>query len=103
MGAAVGGGVIAELGVGDEPFGKRDEEFVTHSHEIEAPTHTTSKREGSNRPNLQPVSVLPVVVLKNYSSGGKEEVMGVFAKWAAALVEGKVRTVSICERKLTAK
>jgi hypothetical protein len=41
---------------------------------------------------------LPVVVLKNYSTGGKEEVMGVFAKWAAALVEGKVRTVNICER-----
>jgi hypothetical protein len=98
MGAAVGGGVIAELGVGDEPFGKRDEELVTHSHEIEAPTPTTSKREGSIRSGLQAVSILPVVVLKNYSTGGKEEVMGVFAKWAAALVEGKVRTVNICER-----
>jgi len=98
MGAAVGGGVIAELGVGDEPFGKRDEELVIHSHKIESPTPTTSKREGSNRPDLQAVSILPVVVLTNYSTGGKEEVMGVFAKWAAALVEGKVRTVSICER-----
>jgi hypothetical protein len=103
MGAAVGGGVIAELGVGDEPFGERDEELVTHSHEIEAPTPTTSKQEGSNRPDLRAVSISPVVVLKNYSIGGKEEVMGVFAKWAAALVEGKVRIVSICERKLTAK
>ena len=103
MGAAAGGGVIAELGVGDEPFGKRDEELVTHSREIEAPTPTTSKREGSNRPDLQAVSILPVVVLKNYSTGGKEEVMGVFAKWAATLVEGKVRTASICKRKLTAK
>lgn len=103
MGAVVGGGVIAELGVGDEPFEKRDEELVTHSHGIEAPTPTTSKREGSNRPDLQAVSILPVVVLKNYSTGGKEEVTGVFAKWAAALVEGKVRTVSVCERKLTSK
>jgi hypothetical protein len=103
MGAAVGGGVIAELGVGDEPFGERDEELATHSHEIEAPTPTTSKQEGNNRPDLQAVSISPVVVLKNYSIGGKEEVMGVFAKWAAALVEGKVRIVSICERKLTAK
>ena len=103
MGAAVGGGVIAELGVGDEPFGKRDEELVTHSHEIEAPTPTASKGEGSIRPGLQAVSISPVVVLKNYSTGGKEEVMGVFAKWAAALVEGKVRTVGICKRKLTGK
>ena len=101
MGAAVGGGVIAELGVGDEPFGKYDEELVTHSHEIEAPTPTASKREGVDRPGLQALSTLPVVVLKNYSTGGKEEVMDVFAKWAAALVEGKVRMVSICERKLT--
>ena len=103
MGAAVGGGVIAELGVGDEPFGERDEELVTHSHMIEAPNPTTSKREGNNKPDLQAVSILPVVVLKNYSTGGKEEVMGVFAKWAAALVESKVRTMSICERKLTAE
>jgi hypothetical protein len=103
MGAAAGGGVIAELGVGDEPFGKHDEELVTHSREIEAPTPTTLKQEGSNRLDLEAVNILPVVVLKNYSTGGKEEVMGVFAKWAAALVEGKVRTVSICERKLTAK
>lgn len=103
MGAAVGGGVIAELGIGDEPFGKRDEELVAHSHGIEAPTPASSKREGSNRPDLQAVSISPVVVLKNYSTGGKEEVMGVFAKWAAALVEGKVRTVSMCGRKLITK
>jgi hypothetical protein len=98
MGAAVGGGVIAELGVGDEPFEKRDEDLLTYSHEIEAPTPTPSKREGSKTPDVQEVSILPVVVLKNYSTGGKEEVMGVFAKWAAALVEGKVRLEFICAR-----
>jgi hypothetical protein len=85
MGAIAGGGVIAELGVGDEPFGERDEDLVIH--ETEAPTPTTSKREGSKTPDLQ----APIVVLKNYTTGGKEEVMGVFAKWAAALVEGQVR------------
>ncbi len=100
MGAAVGGGVIAELGIGDEPFEKHDEELVTHSHEIEAPAPASSKREESKTPDFQAVSILPVVVLKNYSTGGKEEVMGVFAKWAAALVEGKVRPVFICARKL---
>jgi hypothetical protein len=87
MGATVGGGVIAELGVGDEPFREHDEELVTHSHETEASTPTTPKREGSKTPDLQ----APIVVLKNYSTGGKEEVMGVFAKWAATLVEGHVR------------
>jgi hypothetical protein len=91
MGAAVGGGVIAELGVGDEPFGERDEELVTHPHETDAPAPTTSKREGSNSPDLQAVSILPIIALKNYTTGGKEDVMGVFAKWAAALVEGQVR------------
>jgi hypothetical protein len=91
MGSIVGGGVIAELGVGDEPFGEHDEELVTHPHETEAPTLTVSKREGSKTPDLQAVSILPIVALKNYTTGGKEEVMGVFAKWAAALVEGQVR------------
>ncbi len=85
-------------GVWHEPFEKRDEELVTYSHEIEAPTPTPSKREGSKTPDVQEVSILPVVVLKNYSTGGKEEVMGVFAKWAAALVEGKVRLEVICAR-----
>ena len=85
MGPIVGGGIIAELGVGDEPFGERDEEFVIHDTEV--PTPTTSKREGSNAPDLQ----APIVVLNKYTTGEKEEVMGVFAKWAATLVEGKVR------------
>jgi hypothetical protein len=89
MGAAVGGGVIAELGVGDEPFREHDEELVTHSHETEVPTPTAPKREGSETLCLQ----APIVVLENYSTGGKEEVMGVFAKWAAALVEAHVRLV----------
>ena len=85
MDPIVGGGVIAELGVGDEPFGERDEELVIHDTEV--PTPTTSKREGSKTPDLQ----APIVVLKNYTTGSREEVMGVFTKWAAALVEGKVR------------
>jgi hypothetical protein len=84
MGSTVGGGVIAELGVGDEPFGERDEDLVIHDAEV---SPTTSKRERSKTPDLQ----TPIVVLKKYTTGGKEEVMGVFAKWAATLVEGKVR------------
>jgi hypothetical protein len=103
MGAIVGGSVIAELGVGDEPFGVHDEELVTHPHKAEAPTLTTSKREGSKTSDLQTGKILPIVALKNYTAGSKEDVMGVFAKWAAALVEGQVRLSCICEGKPTAK
>lgn len=92
MGAVVGGGAIAELGVGDEPFRVHDEDLVTHEHETDVPTPPTSKREGSGTPNLHAVSTLPIVVLQNYTAGGKEDVMDVFAKWAATLVEGQVRT-----------
>ncbi|KAH9997539.1 exonuclease [Russula vinacea] len=93
-----------ELGVGDEPFREHDEELVTHSHETEVPTPTAPKREGSETLCLQ----APIVVLENYSTGGKEEVMGVFAKWAAALVEAHIAHVIVIshnreESKLFAK
>ena len=105
MGPIMGGGAIAELGVGDEPFLEYDEDSVIHSHDTEVTTLPKSNREGRATLDLQAVSTLPIVVLKNYTVGGKEEVMDVFAKWAAALVEGQVRPVPrvICERKLTAK
>jgi hypothetical protein len=92
MGAIVGGGAIAELGVGDERFRVHDEDLVTHRHETDVPTPPTSKWEGSGTPDLDAVSILPIVVLQNYTTGGKEDVMDVFAKWAATLVEGQVRT-----------
>ena len=92
MGAIVGGGAIAELGVGDEPFRVHDEDFVTHEHDTNLPTPPTSKPEGGGTPDLHAVSTLPIVVLQNYTTGGKEDVMDIFAKWAATLVEGQVRT-----------
>jgi hypothetical protein len=91
MDPIVGGSVIAELGVGDEPFRERDEDLVTHSHGPGALSPPTSKREGRSTPDIHAVHTLPTVVLKNYTTGGKEEVMDDFAKWAATLVEGQVR------------
>lgn len=91
MGAIVGGGAIAELGVGDEPFMVYDEDPVTCSYMADEPTPPTSKREEKGTPDLHVVSTLPTVVLRNYTAGGKEDVMDVFAKWVAALVEGQVR------------
>lgn len=85
MGSIAGGGVIAELGVGDEPFNERDEDFVIYSPKTEAPT----AKRGHDPSGL--VNTLPIVVLKNYTANGKEEVIGVFAKWAASLVEEQVR------------
>jgi hypothetical protein len=91
VGAVVGGGALAELGVGDEPFRKHDEDLVTHSDKTDVSTRPPSKREGRGTPNFHAVNTLPIVVLKNYTAGGKEDVMDVFAKWAAVLVEGQVR------------
>lgn len=88
MGPIAGGGVIAELGVGDEPFNERDEDFVIYSPKTEVPT---AKRGGYDPSGPVAVNTLPIVVLKNYTANGKEEVMGVFARWAAALVEEQVR------------
>jgi hypothetical protein len=88
MGPIAGGGVMAELGVGDEPFNERDEDFVIYSPKTEGPT---AKRGGHDPSGPEAVNTLPIVVLKNYTSNGKEEVMGVFARRAAALVEGQVR------------
>jgi hypothetical protein len=100
MGATAGGGILAELGVGDEPFREHDKDPVGYPHETDVPTPPT-KREGNGTLDLQAVSTLPTVVLRNYTAGGKEDVMDVFAKWATALVEGQVRPRFICERKLT--
>lgn len=91
MGAVAGGGVIAELGVGDEPFNERDEDFVIYSPKTEAPT----AKRGYDLSGLKAVNTLPIVVLKNYTANGKEEVMGVFAKWAAALVEEQAAHVIV--------
>ena len=88
LGAIAGGGLIAELGVGDEPFGERDEDLVSHTDETNVSNLPEGKWEDKDSPDLQATSALPIVVLKNYTAGGKEEVMDVFAKWAAALIEG---------------
>lgn len=90
MGPILGGGVIAELGVGEEPFNERDQDFVNYSPKTEL---ATEKRASYDPSGPKAMDTLPIVVLKNYTANGKEEVMGVFAKWAAALVEEQVRTL----------
>jgi RNA12 protein len=91
LGAIAGGGIIAELGVGDEPFREHDEDLVSHTDETNVSSFPKARREDKGSPDHQATSVLPIVVLKNYTAGGKEELMDVFAKWAAALIEGQVR------------
>ena len=88
MGPIAGGGVIAELGIGEEPFNERDEDLVIYSPKTEV---STAKRGSYDPSSPEAVNTLPIVVLKNYTANGKEEVMDVFARWAAALVEEQVR------------
>ncbi|KAI0256515.1 RNA12 protein-domain-containing protein [Lactifluus subvellereus] len=95
LGAIAGGGLIAELGVGDEPFGERDEDLVSHTDETNVSSLPKGKREDKDSPDLQATSALPIVVLKNYTAGGKEEVMDVFSKWAATLIEGQTAHVVV--------
>lgn len=92
MGPIAGGGVMAELGVGEEPFNDRDEDFVVHSPKTEVPM---AKRASYDPSGPKAVNTLPIVVLKNYTANGKEEVIGVFAKWAAALIEEQVAHVVV--------
>ncbi|KAI9466031.1 RNA12 protein-domain-containing protein [Lactarius psammicola] len=92
MGSIAGGGVIAELGLGDEPFNERDEDFVIYSPKSEAPT---AKRGVYDPTGLKAVNTLPIVVLKNYTANSKEEVMSVFARWVAALVEEQTAHVIV--------
>ncbi|KAI0273842.1 RNA12 protein-domain-containing protein [Gloeopeniophorella convolvens] len=93
MGPLAGGGIMAELGVGDEPFGECDEDFVTNPDPDRLSPST--RKEGADVVDVQAVNALPIVVLRNYTNGSKEEIMSVFAQWAAALVEGQAAHVVV--------
>ena len=99
MGAVAGGGVMAELGVGDERVWEAD---------LEAAKPRGAARDAGDHVDALPavapdmdadadaVGALPIVVVKNFApGGGREDVMDVFARWAAALVEGGVAHVVV--------
>ena len=86
---------MAELGVGDERVWEAD---------LEAAKPRGAARDAGDHvdalpavaPDMDAVGALPIVVVKNFAPGGEmEDVMDVFARWAAALVEGGVAHVVV--------
>lgn len=88
-----GNGVMSELGVGIESFDEdwRDEEIGNVGEkELEIQRLNFKTQE-----DIDAIRALPIVVLKNFSSPSrasatKDEMLGVLAQWASALVENKV-------------
>ncbi|TFY82063.1 hypothetical protein EWM64_g1954 [Hericium alpestre] len=102
MGYVAGGGVMAELACGDEPFTVADEDVDAHLDLSRAAKETgLSEKGGAGRNAVvrdvkdgQDIRVLPIVVLRNFK-GGKEEITGVFAEWVARLIEVQVAHVIV--------
>jgi hypothetical protein len=88
-----GNGVISELGVGIESFeGEYEEKELGNAGK---PELETKKQNSERREDIDTIRALPIVILKNFSltskaSPTKDEMLGVLAQWAAALVEDKV-------------
>ncbi|KAI0048209.1 exonuclease [Auriscalpium vulgare] len=112
LGAVAGVGVMSELGGGEEAWRTEDEEDVrvrlsatggSGSESAEVQDEKSAQEQGRKDREkareaddaLQAVHALPIVLVKNFASGGKEEVTEVFARWAAALVEGQVAHVIV--------
>jgi len=92
MGGVAGGGVIAELGVGDEPFLEMDmESQPTGANDDGLGRDAEQTTKGSTDRNDDVMGALPIVVLRNFAAvAGREQVADVLARWAAALVESQV-------------
>ncbi|KAJ7057027.1 RNA12 protein-domain-containing protein [Mycena amicta] len=91
-----GNGVMAELGVGDERFEDAADFFlssVDQEAEVERQRYAANREKG--KAELEAVSSLPVVVIRNFDTRGlnREEIFDVMAEWAASLVEQQVRRV----------
>lgn len=87
-----GNGVISELGVGIERF---DGGYEDKDNENAREPETEIKKQNLRQEDIDAIRALPIVVLKNFSSTSKaspakDEMLGVLAQWAAALVENKV-------------
>jgi len=88
-----GNGVISELGVGIERFDREYGEKETGN--VVEPERETKKHDSKVQEDIDAIRALPIVVLKNFSSTSKtsptkDEMLGVLAQWAAALIENKV-------------
>ena len=85
-----GNGIMSELGVGDEPMDTSEEVISPNGASTEA---KEERRENLSEAELDAVSAMPIVVIRNYSSkigATREELLAVLASWAASLVENQV-------------
>ncbi|KII88921.1 hypothetical protein PLICRDRAFT_590111 [Plicaturopsis crispa FD-325 SS-3] len=99
-----GNGVMSELGVGDEWFGENDWDVnggsgVHDVKETEARQERERNQEERHAEDMEAVSSLPIVVIKNFGERGglvgREEVLGALAEWAAKLAQDQIAHVVV--------
>ncbi|THH15607.1 hypothetical protein EW146_g4901 [Bondarzewia mesenterica] len=97
MGAVAGGGIMAELGVGDERLWEQDMDVdATQMVEMRSEGGKGNEnRNGEESEDNEDVSALPIVVIKQFKTGKREDILNVFAQWSAALIEGQVAHVIV--------
>ena len=96
--AVAGNGVMSELGVGVERFGDSDVDHPDTADDEMAgsPIVVEDFKQRQKRfEDVEAVSSMPVVVIKNFEAKGpggvrKEELLNVLAQWAATLADNKV-------------
>ena len=94
-------GLISEVGLGDELM--RPEDFdetfdspVLARAEKSALTSNALVQYRKSPPEIQELKTKPIVVIKNFeTTHGRDDILGVIAKWAAALVESGVAHVVV--------
>ncbi|KAI0060858.1 hypothetical protein BV25DRAFT_1839423 [Artomyces pyxidatus] len=94
MGPIAGNGIMAELGTGEEAWKQEDEDVRRVAIAEPTEMNEVGGKERDSEDSLA-VASLPIVLIKNFAVGEKEEVMTVFAQWIAALVEGQVAHVIV--------
>ncbi|KAM5539125.1 hypothetical protein V8D89_007348 [Ganoderma adspersum] len=101
--AVSGNGVMSELGVGVERFGDSDADHPDTAGDEKAgsPIVVEDFKQRQKRfEDVEAVSSMPVVVIKNFEAKGpggvrKEELLNVLAQWAATLADNKIAHVIV--------
>ncbi|EGO21697.1 hypothetical protein SERLADRAFT_362954 [Serpula lacrymans var. lacrymans S7.9] len=98
-----GNGVMCELGVGDELMTGLDSEAGDDIGSMalaktEKGEEDELARKKRSVEDIQAVTALPIVVIKNYAARGganREELLSVLAQWAATLAENQIAHVIV--------
>ncbi|KDQ60596.1 hypothetical protein JAAARDRAFT_67035 [Jaapia argillacea MUCL 33604] len=96
-----GNGVMSELGVGDENLDADTSEDLSRMVILPGDQLVEKEKGGSDRrqrsaEEVEALNSLPVVIIKNFASkGGRDDLLGVLAQWAATLAENQVAHVIV--------